>query len=199
MNRAPHPRDAHGPRPGMLLVATPTLVDPNFVASVVLLLQSDADGAVGVIVNRPSTLPVGGVLAGWADQVAEPGVLFRGGPVGTDGALGVGQLTDPTLEPLGFRPVSSGSVGAGLGILDLDTPVDLIADAVSAVRIFVGYAGWDADQLRGEIAEGSWYVVPSEPRDAFRPDTDDLRRDVLRRQPGELAWRATRPRDPEQN
>ncbi|MGL5826601.1 MAG: YqgE/AlgH family protein [Nocardioides sp.] len=199
MRRAPDPRDGHAPRPGMLLVATPTLMDPNFAASVVLLLQSDTDGAVGVIVNRPSTLPVGGVLADWADHVVEPAVLFRGGPVATDGALGVGRLAHRGDEPLGFRPITSGLVGAGLGILDLDTPTDLIADAVSAVRIFAGYAGWDADQLRGEIAEGSWYLMPSEPEDAFRADPDGLHRDVLRRQPGELAWRVTRPRHPEQN
>ncbi len=178
----------------MLLVATPTLMDPNFIASVVLLLESDADGALGVILNRPSTLPVAGVLSQWADFVADPGVLFQGGPVAKDGALGLGTLVESGEEPLGFRRVES-----DLGILDLDTPVDLMAGAVRSVRIFVGYAGWDHDQLLGEIAEGSWYLLPGDPRDAFRADVEDLHREVLRRQPGELAWRATRPLHPEQN
>jgi putative transcriptional regulator len=97
-------------------------------------------------------------------------------------------------EPLGFRRVDS-----DLGIVDLDTPVDLMTGAVHGVRIFVGYAGWDAEQLLGEIAEGSWYLLPGDPQDAFRADVADLHRDVLRRQPGELAWRATRPLHPEQN
>lgn len=182
------------PRAGMLLVATPTLMDPNFVASVVLLLESDADGALGVILNRPSTLPVAGVLSQWADLAADPDVLFRGGPVAKDGALGLGTLVDPAEEPLGFRRVA-----ANLGIVDLDTPVDLMSGALRGVRIFVGYAGWDADQLLGEIAEGSWYLLPGDPQDAFRSDVADLHRDVLRRQPGEMAWRATRPLHPEQN
>jgi len=62
--------------------------------------------------------------------------------------------------------------------------------------VYAGYAGWGAEQLRGEIAEGSWYVVAGETADAFRADTTDLWRDVLRRQPGELAWHSTRPLDP---
>ncbi len=65
--------------------------------------------------------------------------------------------------------------------------------------MFAGYAGWGAGQLEAEIAEGSWYVVPALTADLFREDTTTLRRDVLRRQPGELAWVSTRPADPMQN
>ena len=74
----------------MLLVATPVLLDPNFVETVVLLLDVDDDGALGVVLNRPSAIPVDAVLAGWGDVVAEPEVLFQGGPVSTQGALAVG-------------------------------------------------------------------------------------------------------------
>ncbi len=178
----------------MLLVATPSLHDPNFESSVVLLLESDEDGALGVILNRPSVVPVGDVLEPWAELAAEPGVLFRGGPVATDGALGLATLVDEQTEPLGFSPVAG-----GVGIIDLDAPVDLIEGALGGVRIFAGYAGWDAQQLLGEIEEGSWYVLPAEPRDAFHADAEQLLREVLRRQPGELAWRSTRPLDPELN
>lgn len=178
----------------MLLVATPSLLDPNFVGSVVMLLESDDDGAVGVVLNRPSRQVVGGVLGQWEGVASDPAVLFRGGPVGPDGALGVGLLADPEATPLGFREVHS-----GMGFVDLDTPVDLLAEAIRELRIFVGYAGWDAEQLKGEIAEGSWDLLPGEATDVFRPEVDDLRRDVLRRQPGDTAWRSTRPLDPEQN
>lgn len=178
----------------MLLVATPMLLDPNFESSVVLLLESNEDGALGVILNRPTTVPVGDVLESWADLAADPGVLFRGGPVATDGALGLAALRQDESEPLGFS-----SVAEGVGIIDLDAPVDLVEGALGGVRIFAGYAGWDAEQLAGEIAEGSWYVLPAEPRDAFRPDVEELQREVLRRQPGELAWRSTRPLDPDLN
>jgi putative transcriptional regulator len=96
--------------------------------------------------------------------------------------------------PVGFREVTG-----QLGLVDLDTPVELLDGSFDGMRIFAGYAGWGSGQLDDEIAEGSWYVVPSLPLDAFRDDPADLWRDVLRRQPGELAWHSTRPVDPELN
>jgi putative transcriptional regulator len=83
-----------------------------------------------------------------------------------------------------------------LGLLDLDTPVELLEGSLEGLRIFAGYAGWGAEQLVGEIDEGSWYVVPAQAPDVFRIDPAELWRDVLRRQPGELAWHSTRPVDP---
>jgi putative transcriptional regulator len=179
---------------GMLLVATPALLDPNFADTVVLLLDVDDNGALGVVLNRPSGVPVGEVLADWGEVVAEPGVLFHGGPVSTEGALAVGLLRNSDDAPVGFREVFG-----QLGIVDLDTPVELVDGSLDGMRIFAGYAGWGAEQLVGEIEEGSWYVVPAQPRDVFRGDPDDLWRDVLRRQPGELAWHSTRPVDPDLN
>ena len=67
------------------------------------------------------------------------------------------------------------------------------------VRIFAGDAGWGSGQLEGEIEGGDWYVVPSLPPDAFQADPSDLWREVMRRQPGELAWHMNRPVDPELN
>ena len=182
------------PTPGTLLVASPELLDPNFADAVVLVLDSDESGALGVILNRPSQVPVAAVLESWADVVADPEVLFHGGPVSTDGALAVAVLADPEDEPVGWRP----TYGA-VGLIDLDSPVELIDGSVRAMRVFAGYAGWGAEQLVEEIAEGSWYVVASELDDVFRADVEDLRRRVLRRQPGELAWVSTRPADPLMN
>src|SRR6478609_19779 len=179
---------------GMLLVATPALVDPNFADSVVLLLDVDADGALGVVLNRPSGVPVGEVLDAWSGVVDEPDVLFQGGPVGADGALAVALLRDPEDVPVGFKPIDG-----LLGLVDLDAPVELLEGSLAGLRIFAGYAGWGAEQLAGEIAEGSWYVVPGAAPDVFRVDTAELWRDVLRRQPGELAWNSTRPVDPDLN
>lgn len=176
---------------GMLLVATPELADPNFAASVVLLLDADADGALGVVLNRPTPVAVAEVLTPWDDIASTPEVLFHGGPVGPDGALAVALLHDDHDVPVGFREVLG-----RLGILDLDTPTELVAGALDQLRIFAGYAGWGAGQLEGEVADGSWYVVPGEVADVFRADPVDLWRDVLRRQPGDLAMHSTRPADP---
>ncbi|WP_336622406.1 YqgE/AlgH family protein [Nocardioides oceani] len=181
-------------RAGMLLVAAPALLDPNFADSVVLLLDVDDGGALGVVLNRPSPVAVSEVLGGWAEVVAEPEVLFQGGPVGAEGALAVAMLSDADDAPVGFRPVEG-----RLGLLDLDTPVELVEGTLQGLRIFAGYAGWGAGQLEAEVDEGSWYVVPGEAGDVFRLDPTDLWRDVMRRQPGELAWHATRPVDPDLN
>jgi putative transcriptional regulator len=181
-------------QPGALLVAAPTLIDPNFADTVVLILDNDENGALGVILNRPSPVPVVEVLGDWCDVVTDPDVLYRGGPVSTDGALAVGRLADSAEEPVGWR-----SVFEDFGIVDLDTPVELVDGTLGAMRIFAGYAGCGAGQLKDEIEEGSWYVVPSEPDDVFREDPTDLWRDVLRRQPGELAWISTRPANPSLN
>jgi putative transcriptional regulator len=181
-------------RAGMLLVATPQLLDPNFVDSVVLMLDVDEGGALGVVLNRPSGVPVAEVLETWGEIASEREVLFRGGPVSTEGALGVAMLRDGDDVPIGFREVDG-----LLGLLDLDTPVELVTGSLAGMRIFAGYAGWGADQLAAEIDEGSWYVVPGEAVDVFRLDPAELWRDVLRRQPGELAWHSTRPVNPELN
>ena len=181
-------------RAGMLLVATPQLLDPNFADTVILMLDVDHDGALGVVLNRPSGVPVSDVLETWGEIASEPEVLFRGGPVSTEGALGVALLRDRDDVPVGFREVDG-----LLGLLDLDTPVELVTGSLAGMRIFAGYAGWGAEQLVAEIEEGSWYVVPGRAADVFRDDPTDLWRDVLRRQPGQLAWHSTRPVDPELN
>jgi putative transcriptional regulator len=181
-------------RAGMLLLASPELLDPNFIDSVVLLLDADDDGAMGVVLNRPSPVPVVAVLADWGDVVAEPEVLFRGGPVSPEGALAVALLRDRDDVPEGLRPVTD-----RLAIVDLEGEAEALDGQVEGVRIFAGYAGWGAGQLEGEIAGGDWYVVPALPPDAFRSDPTELWRDVMRRQPGELAWHVNRPVDPELN
>jgi len=180
--------------PGHLLIATPELRDPNFARTVVLMVDVAPDGAVGVILNRPTGVLVGDVLAPWQQRVGEPPVLFEGGPVSTEAALAVGLLRDAGDVPVGFH-----AFHGRLGLVDLDTPRELVDDTLSGLRIFAGYAGWGAEQLDDEVAEGSWYVVPALREDVFRASVATLWSDVLRRQPGDLAWQSTRPADPEQN
>lgn len=193
-SRIPGANDVTALAPGVLLVAQPAMGDPNFSETVVLVLDVDDDGALGVVLNRPSPLLVAAVFEEWRDLVGEPEVLFRGGPVGTDGALALALLRDPSQAPEGFRAVLG-----RLGVLDLETPVPLVQPTLERLRIFAGYAGWGPGQLADEVAEGAWYVVPAEPDDVFAEECDDLVREVLRRQPGAMAWHATRPADPDLN
>ncbi|MGH8869389.1 MAG: YqgE/AlgH family protein [Actinomycetes bacterium] len=178
---------------GRLLVAAPSLRDPNFDRAVVLVLDHSEDGSLGVVLNRPTPVGVRDILPPWADLAAPPDVVFQGGPVALDSALGVAVVPGQG-EPLGWRQVSG-----RLGLVDLDAPPEVLAAELGGLRIFAGYAGWSEGQLEGELSEGAWYVVEAEPGDAFTTDPEELWRSVLRRQPGDLAMVATLPDDPSMN
>jgi len=182
---------------GSLLVATPMLDEPPFRRCVVLLLDHDEDGALGVVVNQAADLAVDRVLSAWSQTVSEPGVLFVGGPVGTDSALAVAELATgvtATSGPPGWR----GCFGR-IGLVDLDAPPELLGGAIGRMRIFAGYSGWGSGQLEGEISDGAWYVVESDPDDVFDLHPGGLWRRVLRRQRDETAFVSTYPDDPTLN
>lgn len=185
---------------GRLLVATPRLDDPNFRRSVVLLVEHDpGEGTLGVILNRPTEVPVDRVLAPWAELATGPPVIFQGGPVALDSALALARVPGGDGEPMGWRALAgTGDVGR-LGLVDLDAPPALLAAEVIQLRVFAGYAGWGAGQLTAEIEEGAWYLVAGEAGDVFAADPERLWHAVLRRQPGDLAFVATFPEDPTLN
>ncbi|MFC7326938.1 YqgE/AlgH family protein [Marinactinospora rubrisoli] len=187
---------------GHLLVATPMLDDPNFRRSVVFVIDDDdAEGTLGVIVNRPSDLPVADVLADWGSYASRPSVMFAGGPVGTGAGLALGEPGRDD-APLGWRPLANlagGSSVSRLGTIDLDTPPELLGGALGRLRVFAGYAGWGEGQVAEEIEEGAWYVLPATADDVFSTDPDALWSRVLRRQGGDLALVSTFPDDPTLN
>ena len=182
------------PAAGMLLVASAEMNDPNFAGTVVLLLDVNPEGALGVVLNRPTPIPVDAALEGWEDMVSQPPKLFAGGPCEPNAALAVGRPTNPSEPPISFSKIAD-----GLGMIELDTPPALIGTGLSGLRIFAGDAGWGAGQLDGELEEEAWYLLPGLADDVFRADHTHLRRDVLARQPGSAAWHANRPMDPSQN
>jgi putative transcriptional regulator len=179
------------PAAGQLLVASPVLSDPNFAGALVLLLDVDEQGSLGVVLNRPTGVRLAEVLDPWEPVASAPAVLFRGGPVEPDGAIGVARLADGVADPPGWRRMFGRT-----GLVDLDVPTYGDYDAV---RVYAGYAGWGPGQLQAEIAEGAWYVVPALPEDLDAPDPDALWRQVLRRQTGALALLVTMPLDPTSN
>lgn len=179
---------------GRLLVATPVLEDPNFKRAVVLVLDHNDEGSLGIVVNRPLEVDVSAVLPVWQPYATAPGRLFQGGPVSLDSALGVVAVPGDAEEPVGVKRI----IGS-LGLVDLDIPPQIIAGGVAGLRIFAGYAGWGAGQLENEITEGAWYVVDAEARDPFTDVPQLLWRQVLRRQRGDLAFVSTFPDDPAMN
>lgn len=164
------------PIAGSLLVATPDLNDPNFSHAVILLLAVQAEGALGIVLNRPSDHRVADVLSQWADDAAPPAVMFFGGPVGIDAVVGL----------------------CAHGTIDLNEPA---TDAVppGGYRLFAGSAGWGYEQLQEEIAEGAWWVFDAHPDDVTTADPATLWQRVLRRQRGRTAWFALATADPSLN
>jgi putative transcriptional regulator len=187
------------PKPGRLLLATPLLTDPNFRRAVVLLVEHEVtEGTLGIVLNRPTKVPVGQVLEQWTDLATDPSVVFTGGPVSPNSALALA-LVPGNDEPLGWRALDGAPALARLGLLDLDAPPTLLAPAIQSLRVYAGYAGWSPGQLEAEIDEGAWYVLPAEPGDVFAAEPQRLWRNVLHRQDGDLAFLATYPDDPAMN
>ncbi len=173
---------------GKLLIAGPNLIDPNFLHTVVLILEHDEiEGALGVVLNRPTDAAVAEYLPAWAGAAPPPATVFVGGPVTPEVALGIADT--PGAPPADWEP----AVG-NVGLIDLSLLPDEVG-GVLRVRVFAGYAGWVAGQLELELATQSWFVVDAEPGDAFTSEPEQLWRTVLSRQTGRLAWYAHYPID----
>lgn len=181
---------------GRLLVATPSLVDPNFDRTVVFLLQHTPDeGAMGLVLNRPSGLPVSEHVEGWGELAAPPDEVFLGGPVQPEIAFALA-WTDPGQPlPEGVEPVTD-----RCGVVDLRRDPGEFAGVLLGLRIFSGYAGWAPGQLEMELLTGSWFTLDAEPSDTATPDPDNLWRQVFRRQRArDLRLMSTYPEDPTLN
>ncbi|MEW2381510.1 YqgE/AlgH family protein [Micromonospora sp. NPDC047707] len=175
---------------GRLLVATPTLKDPNFDRTVVLLVAHEPGGALGVVLNRATEVPVADVLGDWGELAGHPAVLFEGGPVQPDSAICLARMRQPIKRVKGFHQVSG-----AVGTLDLSADPDRLRESVGGIRVFAGYSGWGSGQVEQEIEEGSWFVLDALPGDAFVDRPDDLWPMVLRRQGGMMAAVAHFPPD----
>jgi putative transcriptional regulator len=172
------------------------LGDVNFRRTIVLIVEDDPEeGTLGVVLNRPSRIPVDQVLEQWTSLVTGPSVLFHGGPVAPDSALGLAQPRGDE-EPIGWRSLSGSKLMSRVGLVDLGAPPELLAGGISSLRVFAGYAGWGAGQLESEIDAGAWLVLEAVPEDAFATEPDRLYPAVLRRQGGEVALLSTYPDDP---
>jgi putative transcriptional regulator len=183
----------------MLLVASPSLTDPNFARSVVLVIDHDDEGAVGLVLNRPTSLDVSSVLPVWADLAAEPNVVFEGGPVGPESALALARLRGSAQADEAGGAVGVRHLVSDLCLVDLDGDPDALLPALDGFRVFAGYAGWAPEQLEAEIAEGSWFVFAPAAGEIFATDAERLWSAVLRRQSGDLRLMATYPADPSMN
>jgi putative transcriptional regulator len=178
---------------GRLLVAEPMLGDPNFDRSVVLMIEHTDEGALGIVLNRPTEVLVAEALPDWRLLVTDPPVLHVGGPVEERSGWCLARALDP--EGLGgFVPVRG-----DLGLLDLGSDPDEVVGAVTALRLYAGYSGWGPGQLEHELAQDAWFVVDAEPDDPFQPDGAALWQRILARQDGPLSRLSLFPPHPSMN
>lgn len=183
--------DAPDSRRGRLLVAAPALVDPNFRRAVVLMLEHSPDGALGLVLNRPTPLVSREALPGRLAQVMPDAErVFEGGPVQPEAVIVLADFEDVTEA----ATIAFGTVG----IVDPEVEATGLG-AVRAIRAFGGYAGWAGGQLEAEMAEEAWVECDGVADDVFTDDHEGLWRRVLERKGG--SWRiiARMPEDPSRN
>lgn len=177
---------------GRLLVASPALMDSSFHRTVVLLIEHGEEGALGVVLNRATELPVGEPLPAWEPRAAAPAVVFVGGPVQRSSAICLGRASSAV------RTQSWAPVFADIGTVDLNQHPDQLPE-VGAVRVFAGHAGWGALQLEDEVDEGAWVVCDAIAGDVVDPDPDGLWARVVERQSGVVSLLSRFPADPRLN
>ena len=157
---------------GKLLVSSPALIDPNFRKTVVLIAHHDEEGAMGLVLSRPSTVAAADAVPALAGIPGADHPVFVGGPVQPEAFMVLAEFDDVT--------EAAAPIFAGVGFVPAEAePEDL---SIRRLRLFSGYAGWAAGQLELELADpSSWIVVPALADDAFADDPDELWRVVLQR------------------
>ena len=179
---------------GHLLLAAPSLFDPNFRRTVVFLAEHGEEGAMGLVVNRPAEVTVEETvpeLAAYAFEDEEP--VYVGGPVQAQAVIVLAEFTDP-------EQAAAIVLGDDVGFVPADAEDhELLAEACVRARVFAGHSGWGPGQLEGELSEKAWITEPAIAEDLFTDDPDGLWSKVMRRKGGEYRLIATMPEDPALN
>jgi putative transcriptional regulator len=176
---------------GNLLIASPSILDPNFRRTVVFITAHTDDGAVGLILNRRSDATVGEAVPQLAPLTDTDEPVFVGGPVNPDGVAVLAEFDDP------------GDAGVvvldDVGFVALDEVLEGESPGLRRRRVFAGVAGWGAEQLEGELERDDWIIEPAGAEDIFTDDPEELWSAVLRRKGGSYELVARMPYDPSLN
>ena len=176
---------------GQLLLASPSLLDPSFARTVVLVGLHSEDGAMGVVLNRPSAVTVGKAVPQLEDAVGALEPVYVGGPVQASSIVVLAEFLDPS--PAGLLVLGR------IGFPAPEAGIQELAEATSRRRVFAGHAGWGQGQLDAEIAEEDWIVHPAQPQDVFSEKPQALWSTILTRKGGRYALIARMPEDPSVN
>lgn len=152
---------------GHLLIASAALVDPNFRHTVVLMVHHDGDGALGLVLNRPSEMSLHELWEKIAETPCESEQnLYVGGPV--EGPL----MALHTHADLSEVEVLDGVYFS----VQKENLNEIVTRDDASFRLFVGNAGWAGGQLEAELEEGSWFILKAEASHVFEPNDDLWRR-----------------------
>jgi putative transcriptional regulator len=176
---------------GQLLLASPTLRDPNFERTVVLIGLHSEEGAMGVVLNRPSGVTIGEAAPQLEQAVSEGDPVYVGGPVQQSSIVFLAEFLDPS--PAGVLVLGR------IGFPAPDADIDELSEATERVRVFAGFAGWGEGQLETEIEEGDWIAQAALPEDVFTDVPEQLWSRVLTRKGGSYALVARMAPDPSVN
>jgi putative transcriptional regulator len=176
---------------GQLLLASPALRDPNFTRTVVLISMHSEEGAMGVVLNRPSAVTVGEAVPQLERVLDEQEPVYVGGPVQPGSIVFLAEFFDPS--PAGLL------VFGRIGFPAPDAGIDELTEATARRRVFAGYAGWGEGQLDAEIEQGDWIAHAAMPEDVFTELPEELWSTVLTRKGGSYALIARMPPDPSVN
>jgi len=176
---------------GQLLIAGPTLGDPNFWRTVVLVVEHSDEGALGLVLNRPSEAIVADTVPELEDLLESEDPVFLGGPVATTSVIVLARFQDPDAAAL--------LAFADVGVLSSGFELEEAPAGVLEGRAFLGHTGWGPGQLDAELERGDRILESAQLGDAFHPEPADLWSDVLTRKGGSYALIARMPVDPSVN
>ena len=176
---------------GQLLVAAPSLQDPNFFRTVVLIVEHTEEGAMGIVLNRAANADLDEAVPDLADIPEIEDTMHVGGPVQPQTVILVAEFSDPEAD----TPLVIGSVG----VVGAETDLDELPASIIRGRAFAGYAGWGPGQLEAELEQEAWFTVAPLPEDLLADDPDELWSQVLARKGGWHRVVARMPADPSLN
>jgi putative transcriptional regulator len=159
---------------GKVLVASRNLGDPQFVQTVILLVRYDAQGVLGLILNRRTGIPISRALEGVKAAKGRSDPVYLGGPVET---AAVFALFRPPVKTEGAEPIFDG--------VYLVTSKPLFEQTISAgpdpgvFHVYLGYAGWTQDQLQKEVELGAWFIFPAQASTVFNAAPDSLWQEMI--------------------
>lgn len=163
---------------GSLLIATPQLQDPNFMQSVVFMIEHDQEGAFGLILNRPMQLTMQQLWQQLESSDCPLDAFVRSG----------GPVSGPLLALHPFAQFSDREIMTGVHLTSDREPLqNLLRQGKPPVHLYIGYAGWGKEQLDGELEVGGWLTLPATPKIIFAEETDDLWHNAIRKS-GEQFW-----------